>query len=101
MLAAYNAMLDFIPRLKSLLPFQNDTDPEYFYKVVNAVRRQHSIYALVCALIILYRSKWAVVWPARKPSGESRRICPGTWQQAKGPSTSVNTGNPATNQCAD
>jgi hypothetical protein len=38
MLGAYKAILDLIPKLKRLLPVQEDADSEYFYGVVNAVR---------------------------------------------------------------
>jgi hypothetical protein len=37
-LTAYKAILDFIPKLKKLLPIQDDSDPDYFYGVVNSVR---------------------------------------------------------------
>jgi uncharacterized protein YktA (UPF0223 family) len=40
LLTAYRAILDLIPKLKKLVPIQNDLDEEseYFYKVVDAVR---------------------------------------------------------------
>jgi hypothetical protein len=41
-LSAYNAILNFIPKLKRILPLEDDADPEYFYKVVEAVRSLHT-----------------------------------------------------------
>jgi hypothetical protein len=39
---AYNSILIFIPKLKTLLPIQDGADPAYFYGVVNAVRSAHT-----------------------------------------------------------
>ena len=39
---AYKAILGLIPKLKKLLPIQDDADPEYFFKVVNAVSNAHT-----------------------------------------------------------
>jgi hypothetical protein len=38
LLKVYAAILNLIPKLKVLLPIEDDADPTYFYKVVSAVR---------------------------------------------------------------
>jgi len=68
-LTAYKAILDLIPKLKRFLPIEDDTDPDYFYKIVNAVR---SAYTLCDALTQVHRCKQAVIWRALKPLGVSK-----------------------------
>jgi hypothetical protein len=41
-MTAYKAILGLVPKLRRLLPIQDDADPAYFYGVVNAVRSAHT-----------------------------------------------------------
>jgi hypothetical protein len=80
LLTAYEAILKLIPKLKMLLPIEDDADPHYFYKVVNAVRNAHTPRDTL-TYTVLYRYKSAVVWLDLKPLGESRSTLSGIWQR--------------------
>src|SRR5258708_23560245 len=73
LLNAYTGILNLIPKLKKVLPLNNDVDEDYLPKVINVVRSAHTPYDAM-TYSVLYRCKWGVIWPDPKQSGMLKKI---------------------------
>src|SRR5260370_3771096 len=60
LLNAYTGILNLIPKLKKVLPLNNDVDEDYLPKVINVVRSAHTP-SDAMTYSVLYRFKWCVI----------------------------------------
>jgi hypothetical protein len=67
LLTAYRGVLKFIPKLKDLLPYKDNADAVYIYKVIEAVCGAHII---PCGAVTMFtRCKRVAAQPAPIQSG--------------------------------
>jgi hypothetical protein len=85
LVTAYHEILKLIPKLKNILTYQPNADPDYLNNVIDAVCSALNIYILRANDVshILYRCRRGPMQPAPKLSGALKTILSDTYEQAE------------------